>query len=348
MPVCVTGMHRSGTSMVVRLLNICGLYLGAAGDLVPPTPDNPEGYWENVRFQNISVALLESWGGAWDVPPPLPQGWEKQADAIALRGQAQQLLKEFTDCPRWGWKDPRASLTLPFWQMLLPDLRAVICVRNPLEVAASLRRRAYSSNAFAFGLWQTYNERLLGATTPERRLVTHYEAYFGDPEAELQRVVDWLGWSVPAETIIQACAAISTPLRHHRVSIGELEQARISREGLGLYQALCSEAGPVYERSSRDPAPGPASTRPSLSSARTGPDTPYMQQLVEQRQEIEELEQKRLHMEAAFEAQARWARELEEMAREHQATIRAYQLALAPALFLVRLARQVRKRFGGG
>ena len=36
MPLCVTGMHRSGTSMVARLLNVCGLDLGPEADLLPP------------------------------------------------------------------------------------------------------------------------------------------------------------------------------------------------------------------------------------------------------------------------------------------------------------------------
>ena len=29
----------------------------------------------------------------------------------------------------WGWKDQRNSLTLPFWEDLLPGLKTVIVVR---------------------------------------------------------------------------------------------------------------------------------------------------------------------------------------------------------------------------
>jgi hypothetical protein len=43
MPVCIAGMHCSGTSMVARLLNLCGLYLGPEGELLPSTPDSPGG-----------------------------------------------------------------------------------------------------------------------------------------------------------------------------------------------------------------------------------------------------------------------------------------------------------------
>ena len=32
-PISIVGMHRSGTSMVARLLNLCGLYLGTPEEL---------------------------------------------------------------------------------------------------------------------------------------------------------------------------------------------------------------------------------------------------------------------------------------------------------------------------
>ncbi len=344
--------------MVVRLLNLSGLYLGEASDLINPAPDNPEGYWENARFENINTALLEGWGGAWDVPPVLPERWAEQANVIALREQALKLMAEFANCPYWGWKDPRTSLTLPFWLALLPDLRIIVCVRNPLEVAISLHRRGYSSNTFSFRLWQAYYERLIASTTPERRLITHHDSYFANAEAELGRVLNWLGWSVPGETIAQACTAVATSLRHHRMTITELQQARISSEGLALYERLCAEAGPIYEETSRDPQLEPSPTRTHSDGAPAKPETLYLEQIIEQQQQIEALERERRRLQLASEAQARafevqarsahglevWAHELEEMTRAHQATIRAYQRALAPILPLVRAVRELRKR----
>ena len=46
--VCVAGAHRSGTSMLARLLHSCGLYLGPDTDLMPGRADNPDGFWENL------------------------------------------------------------------------------------------------------------------------------------------------------------------------------------------------------------------------------------------------------------------------------------------------------------
>ena len=66
---CITGAHRSGTSMVARLLHACGLDLGPESDLMPPAPDNPDGFWENLSFVAMNDELLNELGGAWDWPP---------------------------------------------------------------------------------------------------------------------------------------------------------------------------------------------------------------------------------------------------------------------------------------
>ena len=44
MQIIVLGMHRSGTSIVARLLNMMGAYFAPEGAAMPPTLDNPKGY----------------------------------------------------------------------------------------------------------------------------------------------------------------------------------------------------------------------------------------------------------------------------------------------------------------
>ncbi len=50
---------------------------------------------------------------------------------IQLRLKARLLIEGFDSAQIWGWKDPRNSLTLPFWEDLLPGLKTLIIVRNP-------------------------------------------------------------------------------------------------------------------------------------------------------------------------------------------------------------------------
>jgi hypothetical protein len=352
MPVCIAGMHRSGTSVVARLLNLCGLYLGEDSDLINPTPDNPEGYWENVRFVKINEAVLGELGGAWDLPPVRSEGWEREESLAPLRQQAMELCREFAHGEPWGWKDPRTSLTLPFWKDIFPDLGVIICVRNPVEVARSLYRRGYSSNAFAFELWKTYNGRLLGASVRERRLVTHHEAYFADPEREVRRVLDWLGLTASAETVTAATATVSTALRHHRVTEAELRSAGLDSVGLELYHKLCDEAGPVYARIGMDAADGIAASTPqpadgapqAHNAVHQSPELQLQDRIEGLELQLDALEQEREHFRQAFAAQGRWARELEAAAKEHEKTIRAYQRFLAPVLPFARATLALKAR----
>jgi hypothetical protein len=220
--VCIAGMHRSGTSMVARLLHACGLHLGPDEELIQPFLDNPEGFWENLHFVRLNEDILAHFGGKWDEPPSFPARWEFAPEVNALLGQAGELVGRFRRQRHWGWKDPRNSLTIPFWRRLIPELKVVVCVRNPLEIAHSLYVRGDSVDASQFQLWLTYYRQLLSAVPPAHRLVTHYQSYFQNAGAEVRRVSDWLGLHVPDEAVDRACAHISDTLRHHQVTTTEL------------------------------------------------------------------------------------------------------------------------------
>src|SRR5262249_19348517 len=100
-PVCIAGMHRSGTSMVAMLMHRCGLYLGEERDLMAASQDNPDGFWENTKFVELNDLILHELGGGWDCPPAVRGEWE--AVLARLRGSAEQVLQEFADRSPWGW-----------------------------------------------------------------------------------------------------------------------------------------------------------------------------------------------------------------------------------------------------
>lgn len=245
MAICIAGMHRSGTSMVSRLLNLSGLYIGPENELVSPAPDNQEGFWENLRFVELNEEILSSLGGGWDLPPDVPNGWELQPEMLPLRTRAASLVQRFSANEPWGWKDPRNSLTFAFWKRMVPDLKVVICLRHPLEVARSLYRRGYSSDAFTLNLWLTYNQRLLSQVRPEDRVVTHYDAYFCDTQAELQRILGFLRIPVSREKIDQACSATLARLRHHSLAGKDLLETKLPDDVSQCYMEMCAEAGPI-------------------------------------------------------------------------------------------------------
>jgi len=252
MPVCIAGMHRSGTSLLAQLLNRCGVYLGKQEDLLGPASDNQDGFWENVRFVKLNDEILHRLGGAWDLPPVFQNGWEKLPKLEPVTAAAKKLAAAFHGHEPWGWKDPRNSLTAGFWEQVLGpgNIRYIICLRNPLEVARSLQKRSGNSFAFSFNLWYTYNKAVLDRTKPEQRIITHYDALFIDPQQELQRLVDFLSLPAQRDAVNTACVKISRSLRHHAVTPDTLTKAGASKELVTLYEEMCAQAGPVYPHAS--------------------------------------------------------------------------------------------------
>lgn len=226
--VCVLGMSRTGTSLTTRVLNLAGVYLGPPEELLggdlhqlagqgeqvleKARGSNPEGHWEHYRLMRLNEQILRSLGGSWRDPPPMPPGWESSDALAAERSEAHSLLADsFAGRELWGWKDPRNSLTLPFWQHLLPRMRYVICLRNPVDVAASLERREGMPVAQGLELWRIYVAAALAHTAGRRRLLVRYEDFFADRIATAQRLArfvgcarafeDWAGQRLLAETV---------------------------------------------------------------------------------------------------------------------------------------------------
>jgi GT2 family glycosyltransferase/glycosyltransferase involved in cell wall biosynthesis len=237
--ICIAGAHRSGTSMVTRLLHACGLYLGPRNELMPAQADNPDGFWEHLGFVALNDELLSELGGAWDLPPKADENFT-HARLEPLRMKARLLIAGFDSAKVWGWKDPRSSLTLPFWQDLLPGLKTLIVVRNPLEVAYSMRERNGTSYSLGLRLWEIYNCRLIETANEQQRLVTHYDLFFGDAETELRRIAEFIG--LPHADVHNAAALVKKRRRHTHFTVEHLIDARVAPGVIELYRALVGEA----------------------------------------------------------------------------------------------------------
>jgi hypothetical protein len=261
--ICIAGMHRSGTSMVARLLNRCSVSLGPESDLLPAGPDNPDGFWENRRFLAVNEAVLQRLGGSWTDPPRPAPRWETKPDLEPLVRYAQRLTASLALAGSWAWKDPVNSLTLPFWRHVVPGLRVLVCVRHPADVAASLRARHGWPLEVGLELWRSYAQRILADGGPGGRVTTHYDAYFQDGRRELRRVVHALGLRVADDVVAAALTSCRTALRHHRHVPAD---AALPPSVAIPYAVLCQEAGVdpelqaprtpgVQRRSPTQPAP---------------------------------------------------------------------------------------------
>ena len=266
MPVCITGMGRSGTSLVAQALQECGLFLGQPEDLLPENASNREGHWEHAGIVALNDELLSRFGGAWNAPPELPHTWERQSNVTDLADRAREIVDQLARHAPWGWKDPRAALTLRFWLWIIGEFDLVICVRHPAEVAQSLASRDGMPTAQALELWLAYYDAL-EAELAERQIVTRYDRFFTAPLAELDRLTTALGLTPTSKQVARAVARVNTQLRHH---VGESPAEPWPDDARARWEDLCRRAGDPAPRDlpPLDPSVELAATRELLGETR--------------------------------------------------------------------------------
>ena len=146
-PFVVIGMHRSGTSLVSRILDKSGIMMGK--DL---QTDH-----ESKFFIQLNKWIYQNAGADWARPKAL----EELIDYAPARKQVEEYLririassssKKFSGRnlknglfdmdSKWGWKDPRNGPSLPIWKDIWPEMKIIHVVRHGVGVAASLHSRS--------------------------------------------------------------------------------------------------------------------------------------------------------------------------------------------------------------
>lgn len=215
-------MHRSGTSVITRAVNLLGVYLGEATDLMPPAADNPRGYWERQDIANLNDEILCSLKMFWNTSLPLPEGWHLTDEMRPMRDKAASLLgRAFPGYPLWAWKDPRSTLLFDLWRdVILEQGAELVClfvVRNPLDVARSLHKRDGFPLDKGFGVWFNYNLAALRSSHDLTTAFLSYDMFLSDREAELRRCAGELGiqWPEDDTALREKMAELINPdLRH--------------------------------------------------------------------------------------------------------------------------------------
>jgi len=182
----VLGMHRSGTSALSGLL-------GQVGFQAPTNPDpadvkNPTGYWEPPQIRRFHDRLIEGCQSSWEDPllPVLP--WQPEQPEAALVELEEAIAADFVGCASEAValvKDPRQCRLMPLWNQLLASrplvAQAVLLLRHPEAVAASLWRRDELPADRALLLWLTHTLEAERHGRALPRAVLSYEGLLADP-----------------------------------------------------------------------------------------------------------------------------------------------------------------------
>lgn len=251
--VLVPGMHRSGSSALSGMLAMLGAQ--PPRSLMPPTKDNPRGYWESVVLMGFHDEIFASAGTGWSdwgqfnptwMESPIAEDFRERLPAILEQeyGQARLLLV----------KDPRVCRLLPFWLQALSALditpKIVLPLRHPMEVARSLGVRDDLGRHHSQLMWLRH---VLDAEFSSRgceRVLVSYADILADWRMQATRIgetldIKWPRWSGSSQAEIDAF--LVADLRHHAANNGDnVGSSELAGWPAEVYQALLqlAAAGP--------------------------------------------------------------------------------------------------------
>ena len=234
-PIIIGGSHRSGTTLVRRLLNghpriYCPPEIKLHKDLLGQYPDDPLAH---ARLGSSIKALalptevyLDEFGRA------LCRCYE-----IAARNAGK---------PRWADKSPENAINVAHWDRLLDGkMIFVLVIRHPLDVIASMAeikmdktiardtkgRAEHVAAYLAAGL--AFAER-----HPDRSVLLRYEDLVAKPAEELRRLMERIGESYDDGMI----ANLGSGRHGHGLEDPKVHgRSEVSAEGVGRWRRDLSE-----------------------------------------------------------------------------------------------------------
>lgn len=231
-PVIIVGMHRSGTTMVTKMLENLGLFVGDKKevnheafffwdinnwifDIAHCRADLPHNFrYLNPRTREILIDDLQ-----YFVQSP-----RKKVFLGALNSQYKSV--QDLDIP-WGWKDPKNTFTIDLWKEIFPNAKVLHIYRNPIDSISSfierdlvmknkyqlnwkkwLKRRFLISYNYhtnfrlhsleeGYQLWEEYVTKCFALEKDFPNMMhVRYEDFLSDPAQHLSKIADFCGLEV--------------------------------------------------------------------------------------------------------------------------------------------------------
>jgi hypothetical protein len=241
--IFVLGMGRSGTSAVARVLSLAGAVLPEK--LVPAHKSNPAGHWEPLEAMQLNDEFLFHYNSSWFDPTLRLEcdGIVASEDADRFVEQIRALLRSWPKASILVVKEPRITTLTQYWfKAALAEefeIKIVIPVRHPNEVAASLATRDKLSVDLSAMLWLKNNLIAERVSRPYPRVFLKYSALLQDWRRELQRILEGLSIStlVPDERSIDSFLDPDLYREHAEDATGLIQVADLPIAP--VYAALC-------------------------------------------------------------------------------------------------------------
>jgi hypothetical protein len=190
--IFILGLGRSGTSALARILSLCGCVLPQA--LTGPADANPSGYWEPLDALKLNDEFLLRHGATYFDPTLRLQG-----ELSFTRGETDRYIGQIRaflgQCPSGSplvIKDPRITVLFDFWLQAARaegfDVKVIVSIRRPQEVAASLAAWVEASEELWHALWLKYNLLAEVHSRSLPRVFVEYSSLLEDWRLQVARI----------------------------------------------------------------------------------------------------------------------------------------------------------------
>jgi glycosyltransferase involved in cell wall biosynthesis len=138
-------------------------------ELLPPDKGNPRGYFEDIGFLEfqrkvLSECCLPDDGGHPDWGWTESEQLNRETLGDFIPAARSLVVSRAEGRALWGWKDPRTTLLLDFWDTLLDGAYYIFVYRFPWDVADSMQRLGeplfLRKPEYAYRIWSFYNRHL--------------------------------------------------------------------------------------------------------------------------------------------------------------------------------------------
>jgi hypothetical protein len=222
--IFVSGMGRSGTSAMTRVLSLCGARLPEP--LLGASESNLTGHWEPIDAININNAFLSRHGASWYDPTLRLQGeiaFSAEEKETCIE-QIRALIERCRAGPLLVIKEPRIAALAEFWfeasRRASVTAKVVIPIRHPDQVAASLAARDGISAELSNVLWLKYNFLAERGSRKLPRVFVEYLNLLSDWRKEIGRISERLAVDL-SDADEAAINRFLDPNLHRQRSCGE-------------------------------------------------------------------------------------------------------------------------------
>ena len=234
MPIFVTGMPRSGTTLVEQII-ASHADVTSAGELNDLAKSLATAGAETPEFKDTVQAAMR--------PENLAKTGETYLKHVGTR---------FPDTKHVTDKMPFNYMWLGLISLALPKAKMIICMRNPMDCGLSIYRQNFLSPTPWYNdldaIGQVYNQFIMLVrhwqdVMPNKIHIVDYDKLVVDPKTEARKLTDFLGfeWSDDFLEFYKSKLNVTT------ASIGQVRQ-KINTGSLELWRNVEDELAPLYDQ----------------------------------------------------------------------------------------------------